>query len=98
MKNDAQDPVSVVFEEEMQRSAAYVNGAQIGECEYQVSDSTWVITHTGVRPEFGGRGIARKLVDKVVEAARERKVRILPVCSYAVKVLAGEEYADVRHR
>ncbi|MBR0151241.1 MAG: N-acetyltransferase [Synergistaceae bacterium] len=88
--------VSIVFEENANRSAAYDGHNQIGECEFTVSSGTWTITHTGVRPEYGGQGIARRLVEKVIEEARSRSVKIIPVCSYAVKLMEGsEEYSDV---
>ena len=54
------------------------------------------INHTGVLPEFKGRGIAKKLVLKVIESARECGVKILPLCSYSRKLMTGrEEYRDV---
>ena len=88
--------LSVVFEEEACRSAAYRNGEQIGECEFTESGNVWSIVHTGVRPGNEGQGIAKKLVLKVIEEARERDVRIHPVCSYAVKLMTGkDEYKDV---
>ena len=88
--------VSVVFEENNNRSAAYIGGKQIGECEFSTSATRWIINHTGVRPEFEGKGIAKKLLLKVIEAAREKNVKITPLCSYARKVMNGkEEYADV---
>ncbi|MBQ7544600.1 MAG: N-acetyltransferase [Synergistaceae bacterium] len=88
--------MQIVFEEERNRSAAYDGDRQIGECEFSLSGGEWVITHTGVRPEYGGRGIARELVGKVIEEARARKMKVVPVCSYAKKMMEGrEEYADV---
>ena len=88
--------ITVVFEENANRSAAYDGDKQIGECEFTVSGGTWTITHTGVRPEYGGQGLARRLVEKVIGEARSRVVKIVPVCSYAVKMMAGrEEYRDV---
>ena len=52
--------------------------------------------HTGVREAYEGKGIARKLVLKVVEAARAKGVRILPVCSYAKKLMTSqEEFKDL---
>lgn len=96
LQYELKDSICIVFEEENNRSVAYDNGKQIGECEFTPSSSAWIITHTGVRPEYEGNGIARKMLLKVVEAARARKVRIIPVCSYAVKVMTGkEEYKDV---
>ena len=96
LQYELKENISIVFEEENKRSAAYLNGKQIGECEYSDSGTKWIINHTGVRPEFEGRGIAKKLVLKVIEAARERGVKIVPLCSYARKLMTGkEEYQDV---
>lgn len=90
------DSVSVVFEEGSRRSAAYCENALIGECEFSVAGSVWTITHTGVRPEFGVRGIAKALVLCVIENARAKGARIVPLCSYAAKMMVGkEEFSDV---
>lgn len=89
------DP-TITFEPASCRSAAYIDGAQIGECEFIEDNGVWTITHTGVRQEFGGRGIARLLVEKVIDEARERQKKIRPLCSYALRIMAGsEEYADI---
>lgn len=96
LSNNLSESVSVVFEENANRSAAYKDGEQIGECEFSVSGATWTITHTGVRPAYGGQGIAKRLVEKVIEEARARKIKILPLCSYAKKMMTGkEEYRDL---
>lgn len=96
IQNEPTEQIIIVFEESCSRSAAYVDGKQIGECEFSVSDKVWMITHTGVRPEYGGRGIAKKLVLKVIEAARSKNAKITPLCSYADKLMSGkEEYRDV---
>lgn len=93
---ELQDPISVVFEENLNRSAAYKDGNLIGECEFDVNDNKWNIVHTGVRPAFEGQGIAKRLLKKVVEQARLKNVKIVPICSYARKVLENkEEYKDV---
>ena len=47
----------------------------------------WVIFHTEVSPEYGKKGIAKRLVYKVTEEAEKRKISLIPTCSYAVKVL-----------
>ena len=90
------NPISIVFEEDLDRAAAYDRGKLIGECEFEDSGDRWVITHTGVREAYEGKGIARKLVLKVVEAARAKGVKICPLCPYAKKMMAGkEEFKDV---
>jgi predicted GNAT family acetyltransferase len=55
-----------------------------------------IIDHTFVDPSLRGQGIALKLVDEMVMFARNHKKKIIPVCSYAVKVLERDpKYNDV---
>ena len=90
------NPISIFYEEALDRSAAYNRGKQIGECEYSPSNDRWIISHTFVEPAFEGKGIAKKLVLKVIEAARSKGVKVLPLCPYAKKMMAGkEEFKDV---
>ncbi len=79
--------IEYVFEPQNQRSAAYYDGQLIGECVYQVRGNAWLIVHTEVAPAFGGQGIARKLVLMVADEAANEGIEVIPVCSYAVKVL-----------
>ena len=94
--SDRTEQLTVVFEPERKRSAAYADGKYVGECAFTVEGGVWNITHTGVDPAFGGRGIAKMLVLKVIEEARRQQVRINPICSYAKRMMEGkEEYSDV---
>lgn len=80
--------IRIVFEESKQQATAYDGEKQIGECQFVVdSELQWTITHTGVRPEYGGKGIAKQLVERVIEEAQARGVHIVPVCSYAKRVM-----------
>ncbi len=79
--------INIVYEPESHRSAAYDGDQVIGVCEYEVNGNEWLITHTVVSPEYGGQGIARKLVLLVADKAKEAGKTIVPICSYAVKVL-----------
>ncbi len=87
LKND----ISIVFEKDLKRSAAYIDNNLIGECEFDVNNSNWVITHTGVRESYEGQGIAKKLVKCVIEEARKNQVKIIPLCSYAKKLMTEQE-------
>jgi len=80
--------IRVEMEEDNNRSAAYAGDRMIGECNYNITPSGWVIYHTGVDQEHGGKGIAKRLVYKVVEAAEKSGGKVIPSCSYAAKVLS----------
>lgn len=87
--------IKIMFEEAYSRSAAYDNSKLIGECDFIKENSKWVITHTIVSTGYEGRGIARNLVNLVIEEARKENIKILPLCSYAQKLMSKEEYKDV---
>ncbi|MBQ9279288.1 MAG: GNAT family N-acetyltransferase [Lachnospiraceae bacterium] len=80
--------VDVRFDETGHRSVAYAGDKQIGECVFTVDGDGWTIVHTAVKQEFEGKGIAKRLVYKVIESAERAKVKIGATCSYALKVLS----------
>lgn len=69
------------------RSVAYLNSSQVGECDYKKTDEGWVIYHTEVAEEHEGKGIAKRLVYKIFEAAEREGAKVIPTCSYAAKIL-----------
>jgi len=62
-------------------------GGRIAVADFQIEGDRMLFTHTGVPPEFRGRGIAEKLVLAGFRAARARRLKIVPVCSYVAAVL-----------
>ncbi len=59
-------------------------------------ENTIIIDHTYVSDSLRGQGIALQLVNKVAEYARLEHKKIIPLCSYAKKVMTqNEEYKDV---
>ena len=80
-----------------------------GEYHAHVPDSehigrlTWVerggvriADHTLVPPAIGNRGVAARLVEAMVEDARERGFKVKPLCSYVVTAFRRHpEWADV---
>ena len=92
------NPIRIEFEESRLAAVAYDGASEIGKCAFVVvSKNLWEITHTRVREDYGGQGIAKRLVLCLVEQARKAGAKILPTCSYAKKALAGEYFQDVRY-
>lgn len=52
-----------------------------------VNDGVIEITHTIVSPSLQGQGIAKKLVEKVLEIAKEKGYKVTASCSYAKRYL-----------
>ena len=72
-------------------------GAEAEMTFSKAADGTITINHTGVPPEFEGRGIAAKLVNRAIADAREQGFKITPVCSYVVAQFRRHpEWADLR--
>lgn len=89
--------MQIRYEAEHCRSAAYDGERRIGVAEFDAQDGRWSITHTEVDPTYGGQGIARRLIEVLIEAARRDGAKIVPVCSYAEKMLLRRKdaYRDV---
>ena len=79
--------IDVVLDSDGCRSVAYDGDAIIGECDYEKSKMGWNIYHTEVLPSYGGKGIAKRLVYKLLEVAEREKVEIKATCSYAAKII-----------
>lgn len=89
--------IEIVFEETRKRTAAYDGEKCVGLCAYAEDGAVWTAYHTEVEPVYGGQGIAARLVDELVRAARERGVKIVPTCSYALRQFEKmTEYDSVR--
>ena len=55
-----------------------------------------IIDHTEVNPEYNGKGFGKKMVAKAVEFAREKDIKIIPLCPFAKKVFdKNSEFRDV---
>jgi|GEM_PF-51917 nitroreductase len=91
--------IQVVFEKEQNRAVAMDGSRIAGECVFTEDAGTWNIVHTGVESEYGGQGLAGRLVDCVASAAKEAGVKLTADCSYAKKRLGldgGQENAFLK--
>jgi len=71
-------------------------GRQVGELHYRRAGARILITHTEVAAEMREQGLGQLLVDAAAQWARAENLKLVPLCSYAGRVLAASpQYADV---
>lgn len=46
----------------------------------------FIIDHTDVADDYRGQGVGHKLLDAVVDFARNNQIKIIPLCPYAKSV------------
>ena len=92
--------MEIKFNKAEKEAQAIDNEQKVGYCQYEEKDGNWVITHTVVDESHQGEGLAAKLLDEVCDAARSEGVKIIPVCSYAVKAFDKfpDKYGDLDAR
>ena len=81
--------VRIEYDKENSRSIAFIADKKIGECDYEESKNGWIIYHTEVDEEYTGKGIAKRLVYKLIQEAERSKKDINATCSYAAKILGN---------
>lgn len=83
-------PTAVEHLRERSRFVIAVGEDRVGLLDYEVTAvgpgkvTVWDLTHTVVRPDMRGRGLASELVGAVFDAAEAEGVRLRPVCPYVV--------------
>ena len=76
--------------------AAVAGSSVIGRLTWTEHNGVRAAEHTLVPPEIGGRGVAAKLVEALVEDAREQGFKIDPQCSYVAAAFKRHpEWADL---
>jgi predicted GNAT family acetyltransferase len=54
-------------------------------------DSMLIIDHTDVEDQFRGQGIGRQLLDALVAFAREREIKVIPLCPFSKSVFDKDQ-------
>lgn len=69
---------------------------EITFANYKIENSVLYINYVEAPPKLRGTGAASKLMEEVMDIARYKKYRVVPVCGYAVSWLKRhQEYQDV---
>jgi len=73
------------------------NGENVAEMTYVwAGNNRIIIDHTQVDEKLKGKGAGKKLVIKAIEFAREKGLKITPLCTFAKSVFDKEtKFKDV---
>ncbi|TCB57667.1 GNAT family N-acetyltransferase [Acinetobacter terrestris] len=63
------------------------NGQHLAEMAYTwAGEKVFIIEHTDVDETLRGQGVGNKLVERAVAMAREKNLKIIPLCPFAKSV------------
>jgi predicted GNAT family acetyltransferase len=89
------EKLEVTHNEAEHRFETWIDGT-LSKLDYIRDGKNFVITHVGVQPELRGQGVAGKIVQVGLEYAKERSLRVVPMCSYAAAYIRRHpEYAEL---
>ena len=74
-----------------------VDGERLAEMTYTMpAENKMIIDHTEVDDQLRGKNVGQQLVHAAVEYAREKNIKIIPLCPFANAVLKKKtEWHDV---
>lgn len=81
--------LEIKHEDDGKKGEFYIgdNYQHLAEMVYTwAGESVFIIEHTDVDDSLRGQGIGNKLLDRTVAWAREKKVKIIPLCPFAKSV------------
>lgn len=58
------------------------SGERIAEMQIALREKNMIVFHTEVAEHLKGQGIAKKLLDEMVAYAREKQLKVVPLCAY----------------
>lgn len=75
----------------------FQDGKHAGLMTYTwAGDDKFIIDHTEVDEQYGGLGLGKQLVEAAVNFARDKGIKIIPLCPFAKKTIdKTPEFQDV---
>jgi predicted GNAT family acetyltransferase len=81
---------------QQERYEIRADGEVAGFIQYHLRDGVIAFMHTEIDPRFRGHGVAGRLAQSSLEAARARHLDVLPYCPYVRRwITEHPEYADL---
>ena len=89
------EELEIIHNPNENRFEIWIEG-QLSKLDYAQRGSTIIMTHVGVPHEFRGLGIAGKITEAGLEYAKEKNLRVIPMCSYvAAYIRRHPQYAEL---
>ena len=79
---------------ERKRFEIDLGGGAIAFAEYTLPEGIIMFTHTEVPPEHEGKGIGKALIVAGLAAARERGIKVIPICPFFAAYM--QKHAEVQ--
>lgn len=78
----------------------YSDDDKIGKMDISVKDGLLTVYHTEVNEEHSGKGFAKLLLGELVSYAREKGLKIVPLCPYVQAQFKRrpDDYQDVWYK
>ncbi len=91
--------LEIIHNPEKNRFEVWID-SQLSKLDYIENGNTIVMTHVGVHPEHRGGGVAGKITQAALEYAKEKSLRVIPMCSYVASYIRrNPQYAQLtRHK
>lgn len=80
--------IKIKFIKEGNKVIAYDDNMIVGECQFTEFYDTWNIINTVVKFEYRNLGVAKKMVECIVNHAKKDNKSIKADCSYAKKIIS----------
>lgn len=88
--------VEVQHEPDRDRFTVAADGVVAGFAQYREGPGEIAFVHTEIDPARQGHGLASKLIGHALEDARDRRLAVLPYCSFVRDYIAGRpEYLEL---
>lgn len=90
--------MAILHREDKNEGVFYLeeNGETLAEMVYKKEKGKMIIQHTEVDESLRGKNIGFQLVERGVDYAKEAHWKIVPLCTFAKKVLErNKQFADV---
>lgn len=92
------DELQVIHNPGEKRFETEVDG-YLSKLDYIQDGKNFVITHVGVHPELRGQGVAGRIVEASLAYAKEKSLRVIPMCSYAAAFIRRHpEYMELTNQ